>query len=139
MLIANGGSSGFERGALKFGPRKAWGLTGIGKATYDGVSATGFYLDANEVPSNDAETALAGFDLRYDHPVHGFLGITFANVTGGGSLSGATPTSGVDGVATLGSWTLGATAGPNSVDATSTGLPFLRTGALSFNVASECS
>ena len=24
MLIANGGSSGFERGALKFGPRKAW-------------------------------------------------------------------------------------------------------------------
>jgi hypothetical protein len=47
---------------------------------YDGFSATGFYLDANEVPSNDAETALAGFDLRYDHPVHGFLGITFANV-----------------------------------------------------------
>ena len=31
MLIANGGSSGFERGALKFGPRKAWEMAAIGK------------------------------------------------------------------------------------------------------------
>jgi hypothetical protein len=36
MLFANGGSSGFERGALKFGRRKAWELTGIGKTMYSG-------------------------------------------------------------------------------------------------------
>jgi hypothetical protein len=80
MLIANGGGNGFERGALKFGPRKAWELTGIGKFMYDGFSATGFYLDANEVPSNDAFTALAGGDFRYDHAAGGFIGVTYGNV-----------------------------------------------------------
>ena len=80
MLFANGGSSGFERGALKFGPRKAWELTGIGRAMYGGFAATGFYLDANEVPSNDSGTALAGVDLRHDGDDRGFLGLTYANV-----------------------------------------------------------
>jgi hypothetical protein len=80
MLIANGGGNGFERGALKFGPRKAWELTGIGKFMYDGFSATGFYLDANEVPSNDAFTSLAGGDFRYDHSDGGFIGLTYGNV-----------------------------------------------------------
>jgi hypothetical protein len=85
MLIANGGGSGFERGTLKFGPRKAWELTGIGKATYGGFSATGFYLDANEVPSNDSFTALAGGDIRYDHLDGGFVGVTYANVVNSNS------------------------------------------------------
>lgn len=31
MLVANGGSSGFERGALKFRPRKAWKKAAIGR------------------------------------------------------------------------------------------------------------
>lgn len=80
MLIANGGGNGFERGALKLGPRKAWELTGIGKFMYGGYSATGFYLDANEVPSNDSDTALAGADLRFDSVSGGFAGVTYANV-----------------------------------------------------------
>ena len=80
MLFANGGSSGFERGALKFGPRKAWELTGIGKAMYGGFTATGFYLDANEVPSNDSGTALAGGDLRHDGDDRSSVGLTYANV-----------------------------------------------------------
>lgn len=80
MLIANGGGNGFERGALKLGPRKAWELTGIGKFKYGGYSTTGFYLDANEVPSNDSDTALAGADLRFDSVSGGFAGVTFANV-----------------------------------------------------------
>ncbi len=79
MLIANGGGNGFERGALKLGPRKAWELTGIGKFMYDGFTATGFYLDANEVPSNDAFSALAGGDFRYDHAAGGFIGVTYGN------------------------------------------------------------
>ena len=80
MLFANGGSSGFERGALKFGPRKAWELTGIATLMLGGLSVKGFYLDPNEVPSNDAKTKLAGVDLRYDDPARSFLGLTFATV-----------------------------------------------------------
>jgi hypothetical protein len=80
MLFANGGSSGFERGALKFGPRKAWELAGIAKFMKDGFSLTGFYLDPNEVPSNDAFTELAGGDFRFDGADGGFAGVTYANV-----------------------------------------------------------
>lgn len=80
MLFANGGSSGFERGALKFGPRKAWELTGIGKVMYGGMTLRGFYLDPNEVPSNDAETNIAGADLRYDDRAGNFLGVTVATI-----------------------------------------------------------
>ncbi|MEM1198385.1 MAG: alginate export family protein [Pseudomonadota bacterium] len=80
MLFANGGSSGFERGALKFGPRKAWELTGIATLMLGGVSLKGFYLDPNEVPSNDAKTEIAGVDLRYDDPTRSFVGLTFAAV-----------------------------------------------------------
>lgn len=80
MLFANGGSSGFERGALKFGPRKAWELAGIAKFMKDGFSVTGFYLDPNEVPSNDAFTELAGGDFRFDGADGGFAGLTYANV-----------------------------------------------------------
>jgi hypothetical protein len=80
MLFANGGSSGFERGALKFGPRKAWELAGIAKFMKNGFSLTGFYLDPNEVPSNDAFTELAGGDFRFDGADGGFAGVTYANV-----------------------------------------------------------
>jgi hypothetical protein len=80
MLFANGGSSGFERGALKLGPRKAWEFSTIARASYAGVTGTGFYLDANEVPSNDTGTTLGGFDLRYDAPAGGFLGLSYAHV-----------------------------------------------------------
>ena len=80
MLFANGGSSGFERGALKFGPRKAWEMAGIAKFTKDGFSLTGFYLDPNEVPSNNGFTELAGADFRFDSADGGFAGLTYANV-----------------------------------------------------------
>ncbi len=80
MLIVNGGGDGFERGALKLGPRKAWELAGIGKLMHGGFSATGFYIDANEVPSSDSMTALTGGDFRFDHPAGGFIGVTYAHV-----------------------------------------------------------
>jgi hypothetical protein len=43
--------------------------------------------------------------------------VTFTVTSGGGTITGTTVTSGADGVAALGSWTLG-TAGPNTVRAT---------------------
>lgn len=48
--------------------------------------------------------------------------VTFAVASGGGSITGPTPTTGEDGVARVGSWKLGATAGPNTLSATASGL-----------------
>ncbi len=54
----------------------------------------------------------------YGNPVSG-VGVTFAVTGGGGSLTGATPTTNASGIATLGSWTLGTVAGANTMTATS--------------------
>ncbi|MEL6581510.1 MAG: alginate export family protein [Cyanobacteria bacterium J06621_12] len=80
MLIANGASSGFERGALKFGPRKAWEFSTIGRLSHKGFVSTLFYLDPNELPSNNSNTRLAGIDLRYDRSNGDYVGLTYANV-----------------------------------------------------------
>jgi hypothetical protein len=49
--------------------------------------------------------------------------ITFAVASGAGSITGATQiASGANGIAAVGAWTLGATAGPNTLTATSAGL-----------------
>ncbi len=80
MLIANGGSSGFERGALKFGPRKAWEMAAIGRLTHGRTKATAFYLDPNEMPSTDNRNQLAGLDLRFDAEKGGYVGGTYVHI-----------------------------------------------------------
>ncbi|PWJ20759.1 alginate export family protein [Jannaschia seohaensis] len=80
MLIANGATSGFERGALKFGPRKAWEMAAIGRLSFGSVTGTAFYLDPNELPSTNGDNELAGVDLRYDDPRGGYLGATYVDV-----------------------------------------------------------
>jgi hypothetical protein len=47
--------------------------------------------------------------------------VTFAVATGGGTITGASATTNASGIAQLGSWTLGATAGTNTVTARITG------------------
>ncbi len=54
-------------------------------------------------------------------PVAG-VAVTFAVASGGGSITGASATSNANGIATVGSWTLGLTAGANTMTATSAGL-----------------
>lgn len=80
MLISNGGSSGFERGALKFGPRKAWERAAIAKLLGQGFTGTAFYVDPNERPAADGKNRLAGLDLRHDSPSGGYLGLTYIHV-----------------------------------------------------------
>lgn len=80
MLISNGSSDGFERGALKFGPRRAWEIAGLAVLSAKGVTATGFYLEPNEPKTNDSQTAMAGIDLRYDGGRAGAIGATYLNV-----------------------------------------------------------
>ncbi len=49
--------------------------------------------------------------------------VTFAVASGGGSVTGGSATTNSAGVATVGSWILGATPGPNTLMASVTGLP----------------
>jgi adhesin/invasin len=46
------------------------------------------------------------------------VAVTFAVTSGGGSVTGGAAMTGTDGIATVGSWTLGSSAGPNSLQAT---------------------
>jgi hypothetical protein len=80
MLISDGGSDGFERGALKFGPRRAWEMAAIAELEAGDFTGTLFYIDPRERPDTDGENALGGIDLRYDDPAGGFLGLTYVNV-----------------------------------------------------------
>ncbi len=80
MLIADGSQDGFERGALIFGPRQSWSMTGIGKLGYGAFSAEAFYLDANEYASNDMKTELAGLNLLYAPEPGRMLGLTYGKV-----------------------------------------------------------
>jgi hypothetical protein len=73
-----------------------------------------------------------------NNPVNG-VSVTFAVATGGGSVSGGSATTGANGIASVGSWTVGPTAGSNTLTATSgtlTGSPvtFTATGTSGISV-----
>ena len=57
----------------------------------------------------------------YNNPVAGVV-VTFAVTSGGGSVTGAGATTNASGIATVGSWRLGTTAGANTLTATCAGL-----------------
>ncbi|GAA0732916.1 alginate export family protein [Aquimarina litoralis] len=80
MLISNGASSGFERGALKFGPRKAWQKTILGKVSENKFNSTFFYLAPNELPSNDTDNELAGLDVNYFVSKERDIGLSYIRV-----------------------------------------------------------
>jgi hypothetical protein len=80
MLIANGGQNGFERGSLKLGPRKAWEFAAIGRLSRNRLTTTLFYLDANELRSNDTDTTVTGCDLRLAGEGQQFIGTTYLYV-----------------------------------------------------------
>lgn len=85
MLVANGGQNGFERGSLKFGPRKSWGFAALAKRKAEDLTTTFFYLDANELASNNTRTTLTGVDLRLDTESRDYLGATLLYVPTSGS------------------------------------------------------
>ena len=57
----------------------------------------------------------------HGNPVPG-VSVTFAVVSGGGSVTGSAATTNAAGIATVGGWTLGAVAGANTLDSTATAL-----------------
>src|SRR5207244_3158094 len=92
--------------------------------------------------SPTSQTAAAGTAVRSPpsvivkdangNPVAG-VSVTFSPTVGSGTVTGGSQITNASGVATVGGWTLSATAGPNTLTATSTGLsgspvPFSATG-----------
>ena len=57
----------------------------------------------------------------YNNPVSGVV-VSFTVVSGGGTVTGASATTNAAGIATVGNWTLGTTAGANTLTATFAGL-----------------
>jgi len=80
MIIADGSTDGFERGALIFGPRRAWANTVVGRASYGALSIDAFYLDANELKSADTGTRLAGLKADYAIRANEFAGVAIGRV-----------------------------------------------------------
>jgi hypothetical protein len=108
-------------------------------ATVGGTSLSAVVFTANGVPGGGTTVAVNGGDnqgamistalpiapsivLRDNagNPLSG-VSVTFAVTGGGGSITGATTTTNASGIATVGSWTLGSSAGPNDLTATVTG------------------
>ncbi len=82
------------------------------------------------VQAGDAQTGLIGYALNFAPAVlvrdtagipSANVQVTFAVASGGGSVTNGTVMTGSDGVATVGSWTIGGTIGSNTLTATVTG------------------
>ncbi len=96
-------------------------------------TATGTAGPATQISkaAGDNQSATAGSTLpvapavlvgdQFNNPVAGIT-VSYAVASGGGSVTGAAPVSGTDGLAVIGSWTLGPAPGPNSLTATAPGL-----------------
>ncbi|MCX6222965.1 MAG: autotransporter-associated beta strand repeat-containing protein [Bacteroidia bacterium] len=102
------------------------GLTGS-PSTFTATGTAGvetqIAINAGNGQSATAGTAVAILPSAivkdvYNNPVSG-VAVTFAVASGGGSGTGFNATTDVNGIATVGSWTLGATAGTNTLTATS--------------------
>lgn len=95
-------------------------------ASTDPGPAANMVKNAGDAQSATVGTAVATAPSvkitdQYGNPVPG-VSVTFAVATGGGSVTGGSASTDAGGIATVGSWTLGTTAGSNTLNASSTGL-----------------
>ena len=103
--------------AIVFGTFRATAVAGpatkLKKASADSGSAT-IGTDVTVKPSVRVTD-------QYDNPVSG-TSVTFAVASGGGSVTGGSAVTNGSGIATVGGWTLGTTAGANTLTAAANGL-----------------
>ncbi|HEX8271168.1 MAG TPA: Ig-like domain-containing protein, partial [Longimicrobiaceae bacterium] len=127
-------SAGRVRAVFTLGPDAGLNRVSVRAAGADSVvfTATGVSAAPSSivVVAGDGQTATAGSAVATPPSVRvtdsrgnpvADATVTFAVATGGGSITGATPKTDGNGIATVGSWTLGTTAGPNSLTATLAG------------------
>ncbi|MDP2955922.1 MAG: leishmanolysin-related zinc metalloendopeptidase, partial [Longimicrobiales bacterium] len=105
-------------------------VTGAGSVTFTATARAGAASALTKV-AGDNQSATAGTAVAtrpkvkvadaFGNGVSG-VSVTFAVASGGGSASGLTQTTGSDGTATVGGWTLGASVGANTLTASASGL-----------------
>lgn len=105
--------------------------TSEGKSATANVTVVPGPATALTIVAGDAQTAAAGSLVAtlpavkvtdaFGNAVPGFT-ITFAVASGGGTLTAGAATTNSSGIATVGSWTLGTTIGPNTLTASGAGL-----------------
>lgn len=99
-------------------------VTFAATGTAAGASAAAKQAGDNQTANTRAAVAVrpaVKVNDQYGNPVTGAQ-VTFAVTGGGGTVTGGTQATGADGVATVGSWTLGPTAGANQLTATVAGI-----------------
>ena len=104
--------------------------TGVAAPATFTATATASAPASIAASAGNGQSAAAGTDVPVapavivkdasGNPVAG-VAVTFAVASGGGSVTGASQTTGATGVATVGSWTLGLVAGANTLTATAAG------------------
>src|SRR6185436_11823862 len=123
--------SGLSISGLVGGYTLTFHSTGLTSVTSGNIALSAGAAATIATSAGDAQSAPVGTAVPIDpavlvtdgagNPVAG-RSVTFAVATGGGSITGGNATTNASGIATVGSWTLGATAGPNTLTATSAGL-----------------
>ena len=114
------------------------GLTAATSSSFNVRAGSGASI---EKIAGDNQEALVGTNVTTDprvrvtdandNPVAGVT-VTFAVASGGGSITGATPTTNASGEAAVGSWKLGSTAGTNTLTASAPGA-----GSVTFTATAE--
>jgi len=118
--------------ATAAGAAAASGATFVSaSSTSMNASTTALNGDKMSINGGNGQSAVAGTAVTTDpsvrivdaggNPVSG-LTVTFAVATGGGAITGNTDITDADGVAEVGSWTLGSTPGANTLTATCAGI-----------------
>jgi hypothetical protein len=80
MLISDGGVDGFERGTLIFGPRQAWSMAALARATHKKFSFELFHLDPRELGSGDSKTRMRGGKIEYSFGKDRHIGLVYGHV-----------------------------------------------------------
>lgn len=80
LVLSVGSGNGFERGCVTTAPYRSWEMTGLARVLWNGFTLEGFYLDPNELESNDLGNKLAGVNLKWEPVENQFAGIAFIKV-----------------------------------------------------------
>ena len=81
MLLRMGAANGAERGGTMLAPRTAWEIAGIARASHGPLSLQAYWLQPNEVDSNDTRTRLWGALAEYKPAQGQRFGATYIKVT----------------------------------------------------------
>lgn len=81
MLLRMGAANGAERGGTMLAPRTAWEIAALARATRGPLALHAYWLQPNEVDSNDTRTRLWGALAEYKTGTGQRYGATYLRVT----------------------------------------------------------